>query len=429
MASPGRKDESKRRRRHFASIRKRPENARQAGRRPLRRYELQARHRLRRFRQHTLVAVSLVALILLTLQPAGETFSLDQAPAQNSDAGYAGMGAAQDQGDPSPENFQRRHFDPGTAAEEATGTVRDIFSQAYGMWPKFAIAVLILLFAWGLARLIKFILRKVLHSWNRAEAFSAFSGVIILLLALGTALSVIAGDVRALVGSVGLVGLALSWALQSPIESFTGWMLNSFKGYYRVGDRIAVGEVFGDVYIIDILTTTVWESGGPDRPVQGAQPTGAMVTFPNSEVLRNNITNYTKDFPYVWDEITINLANESDFSYALEVIEKTAVQVAGTAMAMAVEEYRALLKERKLLFDVSPEPQVYASSADSWTDFTIRYLVPARERRHWASRFFLAITKEISRPEHAKRIFPAAPRLQMKVLDPEKTESRGGQDG
>ena len=67
-----------------------------------------------------------------------------------------------------------------------------------------------------------------------------------------------------------------------PRGSFTGWLLNSFRGYYQVGDRVAVGDVFGDVYRIDFLTTTVWEAGGADKPVQGAQPTGALVTFPDA---------------------------------------------------------------------------------------------------------------------------------------------------
>jgi small-conductance mechanosensitive channel len=142
-------------------------------------------------------------------------------------------------------------------------------------------------------------LRRLLASWTRANAISALAGVLIWILAISAALSVIVGDPRTLLGSVGLIGLALSWALQQPIESFTAWLLNSFRGYYRVGDRIAVGDVFGDVYRIDFLTTTVWEAGGPDKPVQGAQPTGALVTFPNSEVLRANVTNYTRDFPYV----------------------------------------------------------------------------------------------------------------------------------
>ena len=77
-------------------------------------------------------------------------------------------------------------------------------------------------------------------------------------------------------GRSGLVGLALSWALQTPIESFTGWLLNSFQGYYRVGDRIEVADVFGDVAEIDLLTTTVWELGGPQRTgfIHAEQPTG-----------------------------------------------------------------------------------------------------------------------------------------------------------
>jgi small-conductance mechanosensitive channel len=64
-----------------------------------------------------------------------------------------------------------------------------------------------------------------------------------------------------------------------------------------VGDRIAVGDVFGDVYRIDVLTTTVWEAGGPGKPVSAAQSTGALITFPNWEVLRSNIINYSRDFP------------------------------------------------------------------------------------------------------------------------------------
>lgn len=383
---------------------------------PVRTYERRARYRLRRFQKHSLVAVSMVALLLLTLAPAETPLVADdvraQTAVQEQQAGDINQAPA---GSDVTENTSSPLLDPGASAEQATGTVRELFAQAYAMWPKIAIALLIMLAAWGLARLIKGILRKILRNWNKAEAMGTFAGVAILLLALGTALSVIAGDVRALVGSVGLVGLALSWALQNPIESFTAWLLNSFKGYYHVGDRIAVGEVFGDVFKIDILTTTVWESGRPDLPVQGAQPTGALVTFPNSEVLRNNIINYTRDFPYVWDEITISIANESDFGYALQVIKKTAMEVVGKAMSKAAEEYRALLKQRRLPFDVALEPEVYASPTDSWTNFTIRYLVPVRERRHWASTLFLAISEDIVRPRHTDRILPASPRLQVDV--------------
>lgn len=96
--------------------------------------------------------------------------------------------------------------------------------------------------------------------------------------------------------------------------------MNSFRRYSRVGDRIAVG----DVYRIDVLTTTVWEADGSGQSVVAARATGALITFPNWEVLRSNIVNYTRDFPYVWDEVTINVANESDLGYAARITAATA---------------------------------------------------------------------------------------------------------
>lgn len=300
--------------------------------------------------------------------------------------------------------------DPGEAVSEATGTVRRLAEEAYGYLPKVAIALLILVLAGLVARLIRGALRWALRQWERADATAAMVAILIWLLALGAALSVIVGDPAVLVGSVGLFGLALSWALQTPIESFAGWLMNSFRGYYRVGDRIAVGEVFGDVTQIDVLTTTVWEAGGPDKSVQGAQPTGALITFPNAEVLRASIVNYTRDFPYVWDELTVGIANESDLGFAMELIRRVCDEIVGETMAGAAEEYADRLSRAGLLYEVATRPEVYVSPTEAWIDVTVRYLVPARERRRWSSRLFAALTDAIAAPENRERIRPAVPR-------------------
>jgi len=228
-------------------------------------------------------------------------------------------------------------------------------------------------------------------------------------------LAILAGDARALLGSVGLVGLALSWALQAPIESFTGWLLNSFRSYYRVGDRIAVGDVFGDVYSIDLLTTTVWEAGGELKAVQGAQPTGAIITFPNSEVLRANIINYTRDFPYVWDEITVGISNESDLQLALEVIGEVAESTVGREMAAPVATYASLLRDARLPLEISDKPQLYLSPTDAWMNVTVRYLVDARQRRRTASDLHKAIAARLAEPPCSSRIKPSYPRMEVAV--------------
>ncbi|MBA2244518.1 MAG: mechanosensitive ion channel, partial [Gemmatimonadetes bacterium] len=280
------------------------------------------------------------------------------------------------------------------ATEEAVGALRDLWTGFLANLPKYLVAIGILVIAGVLVRLLRPALRHVLRGWERHSAAVALVGFAIWLLAFGIAISVLVGDIRALVGSLGLVGLALSWALQTPIESFTGWLMNSFQGYYRVGDRVAVGDVFGDVYRIDFLTTTVWEIGGPDRGsfVQAEQPTGRLITFPNYEVLRGSIVNLTRDFPFVWDELTVPVANRSDLRYAADVLYTVAHRILGEQMAGPVQQYEAILRKERLEISIAHEPQVFVSLDDSWTNLTIRYLVGARERRKWKSMLALAAT-------------------------------------
>ncbi|MFO7655428.1 MAG: mechanosensitive ion channel [Candidatus Krumholzibacteriia bacterium] len=304
------------------------------------------------------------------------------------------------------------------AMSQAKRTLRGLAVGLYGFLPKLAIALVVLLLGGLFARGAAALLRRAARSWDRGKGAAALGTVAIWIVTLGATLSILAGDARALVGSVGLMGLALSWALQTPIESFTGWLLNSFKGYYHVGDRIAVGDVFGDVYRIDVLTTTVWEAGGPGKAVQAAQPTGALITFPNYEVLRSNVVNYTRDFPYVWDEVTVGVTNESDLNLALEVARRTAGALLGEAMRGPILAYRQLLDARGLAHEVGSGPQVYLSQADSWMNVTVRYLVGARERRHQATELVRALARDFALPEYQGRLSAAYPRLEL--LQPER---------
>src|SRR5690606_38635588 len=149
--------------------------------------------------------------------------------------------------------------------------------------------------------------------------------------------------------------------------SFTGWLLNSFHGYYRVGDRVAVGEVFGDVYRIDLLTTTVWEYGSAAATgvsIRAEQPTGRLITFPNHEILTGSVVNYTRDFPYLWDELTVSVATESDLAYATEVVLGVGREIVGEYMEAPARRYETLLRREGLEPAVSTEPQVFLAITD-----------------------------------------------------------------
>jgi small-conductance mechanosensitive channel len=307
--------------------------------------------------------------------------------------------------------------DPVESLEQAAGTIRELLTTVYALLPKLALGLLLIGLAALAARVTRVIMRRALGRWERTEALATLAALGFYLTAIAVASSVLAGDARALLGSVGLIGLALSWALQTPIESFTGWLLNSMRIYYRVGDRIEVGGVFGDVYKIDVLTTTVWEAGGPGKAVAGAQPTGAMITFPNWEVLRSNIVNYSREFPYVWDEVAIAVTNESDLSYTIRVFEEVSRDVVGGGMIGATERYQSLLARARVAFEVDDEPRVFVSTADAWTNCTVRYLVEARQRRRRASDLVVALSAAAADRAHAGRIRLAYPRTEVRLQD------------
>jgi small-conductance mechanosensitive channel len=169
-----------------------------------------------------------------------------------------------------------------------------------------------------------------------------------------------------------------------------------------------------------VLTTTIWEIGGPDRPpgqVHAEQPTGRLITFPNNEILTGSVVNLTRDFAYVWDELQVPVANESDLSYASGVIEKIALDLLEKGMREPARQYQSILRKAGLASSIADRPQLYFSMDDSWVDITIRYLVAARERRSWKSELTRRVLAELQRPAHAGRIIPAYERRQLQWID------------
>ncbi|GHA66923.1 mechanosensitive ion channel family protein [Pontibacter akesuensis] len=398
-----------------------------------------AENRLKNFRQASILAVAITGFIMLLFAPSEAGLAQDGGEAQLTELQEDSL-ALEDSAAFAAEDSMAAANDTTSISQASKASAGEAIGALQGLWrsflynlPKILIALGTLILAWLFVKLLKLVLQRTVGSWQKSSAIISLLSIAVWLLAIGVAISVVAGDIRALVGSLGLIGLALSWSLQTPIESFTGWLLNSFQGYYRVGDRVKVGEVFGDVYRIDFLTTTVWEIGGPYQPgfVQAEQPTGRMVTFPNNEILTGTVTNFTGDFPYVWDELTVAVANESDIPLTIKTLATVAENLLGNYMVDPAHKYELLLKRAGLEDKVHDKPQVYISLDDSWTNVIIRYLVGARERRKWKSELTLRIIEEVNKPEYLEKIIPVYPRQQVQFINPDgvPVEGRFRDDG
>jgi small-conductance mechanosensitive channel len=162
--------------------------------------------------------------------------------------------------------------------------------------------------------LVSLVLRRVDHATvqTRFWARQAISLVAAIILILGL-LSIWFSDPTRLATALGLMSAGLAFALQQPVTAIASYFVILRGNTFTVGDRISMGGVRGDVMRLGFIQTTIMEMGEPPS-VQGADPamwvksrqfTGRIVTVSNARIFAEPVFNYTRDFPFIWEEMAI----------------------------------------------------------------------------------------------------------------------------
>src|SRR5687767_6110309 len=176
------------------------------------------------------------------------------------------------------------------------------------------------------------------------------------------------------------LSLVLGFALQAPISSFIGWIYILVRAPYRVGDRIQIGEARGDVIDVSYLDTTLWEIGG--RHLSTDHPSGRVIKFPNTNVFSTPVFNYSWPlFPYIWNEVKVSLAYESDLEFVATTMQRIAEEELGKAMMEKVKVFKQLLARTPVdHLEVNERPSVvFRVHENTWIEAIVRYLVVPRE--------------------------------------------------
>jgi small-conductance mechanosensitive channel len=177
--------------------------------------------------------------------------------------------------------------------------------------------------------------------------------------------------------AMGILGAGIAFASQEVIGSFAGYLNIVMGNLFRIGDRVRVGNVVGDVLDISILRTTVMEIG---EWVKADQYTGRVVSVANRVVFSDPVFNYTQHWSYLWDEITIPITYGSDWRHAGEIMLQHGREYSSHLQTQAQAGLHALMK-RYPVHDMPVEPLLYIVMTDNWIEMTLRYVVEARKRR------------------------------------------------
>jgi len=183
--------------------------------------------------------------------------------------------------------------------------------------PNIIWAVIIILFALYLGRLLRKLLTRALTRTGADPgvthllaqmAYWAITGLGFIL-ALGRFL-----DLTAIVASLGLVGFALTFALQDVLKNLVAGILLLVQRPFIVGDYVQVSGYEGNVTAVSSRSTEVLTADG------------LTVLLPNAGVLNNPIVNYTRT-PERRIDVVFNLPYDCDLARVRELSLKAVTAV------------------------------------------------------------------------------------------------------
>lgn len=171
----------------------------------------------------------------------------------------------------------------------------------------------------------------------------------------------------------GLLTAGVAVALQNVIVSVVAYFFLIGKYGIRVGDRVQIAGVTGEVVDIGLVRIHVMELGGPGD----SQPTGRVVALSNSIVFQPTAGLF-KQIPgtnFLWHELKLTLSSETDYHTAKERITQ-AVNEGLSAYRDSLEAQRRSMEMN--LTTVSPtelRPKIRLHYTASGIEADIRYPV------------------------------------------------------
>ena len=282
---------------------------------------------------------------------------------------------------------------------------------------------------------LRFLLRVTLRdaAGGRA-AFWSRQGVkllTVLVLVVGV-ISIWFDDPGRLGTAAGLVTAGVAVALQRVITSFAAYFIILRGRIYTVGDRITMGGVRGDVVALGFMQTTVMEMGEPpsvqDAPpatwVQARQYTGRLVRVTNDKIFDAPVYNYTRVFPFFWEEIHLPIKYSDDRNVVEQLLLDAARKHTAPYIDEATTAARALRDGYTLPEEIDLGPSVYYRLTDNWLELTIRFVVPERGVRGIKD----AISREILRGLDASHIGLASGTYEIVGFPPVRVEPASSEE-
>lgn len=243
--------------------------------------------------------------------------------------------------------------------------------RALGLRLLLFVGLLIVVFA--IAELWRRAVFRYVHDPRRRSRLLLLRKIVFWTLVVVIAASAFATELGSLATFAGLITAGLAVAMQSVLVSLVGYFFLIGKYGIRVGDRVQIGSVTGEVIDLGLVRLHLMELSG-----QGSMsPTGRVVAFANSIVFQGS-GGLFKQIPGVnlaWHEITLSLPAGADYAALKDRLSEAAAHI--------IKDYREdILRQTKEIQRTGSSsaiddalPQVQLRFAATGVDAIVRYPV------------------------------------------------------
>ncbi len=212
------------------------------------------------------------------------------------------------------------------------------------------------------------------------------------------------GSIASVGISAAFLAMVFGWSLQGPVTGIAAWLMVIARHPFRIGDRIIISGMTGDVVDINFSHIILNQVGGT---VTGEELSGRTVMIPNSILFQQVIVNYTHDSPYILDELQVVISNRSDSAQAKEIL----IQAASEVTADIIRETGEI-------------PFVRVEISDKGIILRLRYKTKVQERQRITSDIMDIIIREIGNPD-VKVEFSNAPKESLNPPKKDEGVSQG----
>jgi small-conductance mechanosensitive channel len=282
-----------------------------------------------------------------------------------------------------------------------------------GLLIRLSILAVILGFVIGLSELWRKTILRYVHEPRRRYQFLLLRKIVLyIVIAIVVAFS-FASEIGSVATFAGLLTAGVAVALQNVILSMAGYFFLIGRFGIRVGDRVQIAGVYGEVVDIGLVRLHLLELG-----TGGANAaTGRVVAFSNSIVFQPN--GLFKPIPgtsFVWHEITLTVAPDGDYNF----VERRLLKAVQAVFADYREEMERQKRNMERMLPAAPLGELRPQSRLRITQFgllevVITYPVNLLRAAEIDDRVTRELVQEIDREPKLKLVGSGTPSISIRT--------------